>query len=297
MDYIRFKDYKTIEFISEQNTIKGIKIDNNVIDYIENQLQVGTLANQQSVKIGIEYRYDSSNNRYKIERCIDCKDTHTEVEITLDDIENYVSEDFFLNLHHLNYELSMLVILNPEFSCFYSVNFVGSALVESVRTHLRNILKFFDKSGYFDEATCWDYIDYLKYLCNIQNAHGKPNGNYAQLNLPCDISQDSDKIQPKLKLLEVKLNLATEHLSYIRSEINKEIREPAANDISYALKFICEKMDSFYKFLNEKKDLLIKQDWINQEFSKLSKRATNLPTSVDDLVKSLQQTISFCKTG
>jgi len=205
------------------------------------------------------------------------------IEIKLEDIENYVTEDFFLNLHHLNYELDMLVnlIFNPNVQKYYDIPYVGNAMVESYRTHLRMFFTFFGydlqaqsqqqiQGGHFDEARCVDYVDYLNSYRNVS----------PQIPIDiCDITTNTNLTRDQVELLKAKLNLATEHLSYIRSEIDKDIREPGPYEILIAIKSICKKMDVFYNnILNNYINTLINVNSLIVKWQALLQRATGLPT-------------------
>ncbi len=217
------------------------------------------------------------------------------VEITLQDYIDYVSEDFFLNLHHLYYELNMLIDLFFILPSPHNQIELNS-IIESFRTHLRVFLKFFDKDGYFDEALCRDYVDGLNYIL-------KDGLNY-NVKLPeeiCDIKKGTSLTPEEVDLLKAKLNLATEHLSYIRSEVDKITREPNYEEVLDAMESICKKMDEFYNKTWQHLELLFIQSKLDTRLSylyykELAKRASNLPERPKQLLDNLKQTINRLKS-
>ncbi|MEW9492350.1 MAG: hypothetical protein TQ35_0009160 [Candidatus Aramenus sulfurataquae] len=310
------KNWYTVEFIKiddldkEKIKIIGtekIEIVSNVINDLRKK--INDLINKGEVEIEIKY------NNGKITKC----DTSGQpgcypVQITRQDCIDYVSEDFFLNLHHLAYELDMLVdlfsMLYPSeiFSMLYPCKIsqqqrdtIKNAVIESFRIHLRIFLKFFDGSSYFDEALCRDYVEGLNYI--LKDA---PNYNVKLPEEICDITKGTILTPEESDLLEVKLNLATAHLSYIRSEVDKDIREPGDKEVLDAMESICKKMDEFYTNTQQHLQDLFKQSSLdnrlgdNSYYEKLAKRATNLPTNLPrnytEVLKNLQQSIDRLKS-
>jgi len=116
---------------------------------------------------------------------------------------------------HLTYEFSMLVQLYEQVKMHVDLvlaTTISNAILESWRTHARALITFFrEEKGYFDEA--W----YKDYFCKCLSE----NTSSSDPNIKLDVSD----------VTVAKLNLATEHLSYIRSDTEKELREPSPEEI------------------------------------------------------------------
>ncbi len=168
------------------------------------------------------------------------------------EITNKTKEELKGASIHVAYEFGMLILSYPfnNYSIrmqekninIFAFPFINNMRLESFRIHSRALIDFFTKKGFNDD------IFYKDFFYNQDN-----------INLVFSFSNS----------IENKINPTTAHLSYIRVDQDKFIREPNEEEIKQITKEICDYVKVFYESVNQSfLDDLAKQIipyWLNQQ--------------------------------